>query len=182
MPAPNSGQSASIRAVQPQDWPTVCEVTLQMLADAPHAFGETLAEAEARTTLEWQQWVEQLADTVHAGAYVAEDALGVCGFVRGDTTNPQLPPGAALAGQLWVAPRQRGTGLGRRLMEAVTQWASDWGAEQVVLGVMETNLSVIAFYEYLGYSDTGMRVQMPGDRPSGGAPKTIIVMGRRLRA
>jgi len=176
MLSPNSESRASIRVVQLQDWSTVRDVTLKMLADAPHAFGETLVEAEARTTLDWQQWAEQLADTVHGCAYLAEDALGACGFVRGDTTNPQLPPGAALAGQLWVAPRQRGTGLGRRLMEAVTQWAILRGAEQVVLGVVNTNLSIMKFYEHLGYSDTGFRVHLPGD-----AAKVIIGMGRKLR-
>jgi len=101
-----AGEAAlNIRLVQPQDWPAVRQVTLQMLADAPHAFGEPLVEAEARTTQEWQQWAKQLADLLQGCAYLAEDSHGVCGFVRLDTTVPQFPPGAALAAQLWVAPR-----------------------------------------------------------------------------
>jgi len=176
MPAPNSASSLSSHLVQPQDWPAVRKVTLQMLADAPHAFGEPLAEAQARTTQEWQQWAKQLADPMQGCAYLAEDSQGACGFVRVDTIVPQFPPGAALAAQLWVAPRQRGTGLGRKLMDAVTHWAAERGARQMFLGVLETNPSVVKFYEHLGYRDTGLREQTSGD-----APRQIIIMARRLK-
>lgn len=174
---PASKNTATIRVVRPQDWRIVRDVTLKLLADSPHAFGETLAEAEARSTADWQAWTQQLADPTRGCGYLAEDGFGACGFVRGDMTMPQLPPGAALAGQLWVAPRQRGTGLGRLLMDAVTNWATTRGAEQIVLGITETNLNVVKFYEHLGYSDTGMRVPIPGH-----LPRHIIVMARRLKA
>ena len=61
-------------------------------------------------------------------------------------------------------------------MDAVTQWAEERGVEQVVLGVTETNLSVLKFYEHLGYTDRGFRVHLPGN-----GTKQIIIMARRLK-
>jgi len=143
--------------------------------DAPHAIGGSLAEEEARTAQEWQQYTGKLADTTHACGCLAEDAQGACGFVVGNTDYPGLPPATVAVFRLWVAPRQRGTGLGRKLMDAVTEWAASWGAEQVTLGVKETNADVLEFYGHLGYEDTGMRLQVPNE------PGNVIIMGRRLK-
>jgi ribosomal protein S18 acetylase RimI-like enzyme len=175
MPTSHSGDSVSIRLIQPKDWPIVRDVILKMYTDAPYAIGGSLAEEEARTMQEWQQYAGKLADTTHACGYLAEDAHGACGFVEGDADYPLLPPGAVAVFRLWVTPRQRGTGLGRKLMDAVTEWAASWGADQVTLGVKETNVNVLKFYEHLGYQDIGVRVQMPND------PANVIIMGRRLK-
>jgi ribosomal protein S18 acetylase RimI-like enzyme len=175
MPTSHSGDSVSIRLVQPGDWPIVRDVVLKMYNDAPYAMGGSLAEEEARTEQEWRQYAGKLADTTHACGYLAEDAQDTCGFVAGDADYPSLPPHTVAVFRLWVAPRQRGTGLGRRLMDAVTEWAASWGAEQVALGVRETNLNVLEFYGHLGYADTGMRMQVPDQ------PGSVVIMGRRLK-
>lgn len=164
-----------IRPVQTDDWPAVRQVIIHMLTDAPYAFGETLSEAQDRPDEAWQHWVRQLADGSQQRAFLAEDGLGVCGFVRGDTTMPQLPPNSALVGQLWVAPHQRGTGLGIELMAAVTNWVKQLGLGQIFLGVTDSNLRVLNFYNRLGYQDTGMRFEVPG-RES----RQIIIMLRPL--
>lgn len=170
MPTP-----ATLRPIQATDWSTVREVTLMMLAEAPYAYGETLAEAEGRPTPEWGKWTAHHADTARSCAFLAEDDLGLCGFVRGDTTFALIPPDAALVGQLWVAPRQRGTGLARRLMAAVTEWAQTLGKAQIVLGITEGNMRAVPFYEHLGYHDTGMRVPLVGHEE-----QKILVMARAL--
>jgi len=110
-----------IRLAEAKDWRVIRDVMLKMLEDAPHAFGDTLFEAEAREMKEWQQLTEQLTNSPHGCAFIAEDHQGVCGFVLGDTTSPQLPPGAVIAARLWVTPRQRETGLGRKLMDTVSR-------------------------------------------------------------
>jgi ribosomal protein S18 acetylase RimI-like enzyme len=168
--------NAALHRVRAEDWGKVRDVTLLMLADAPHTFGEPLAAAQARTDSEWQQLVEVIADPKRACAFLAEDADGLCGYVHGDSTERQLPPGSVLAGQLWVAPRQRGTGLGKRLMEAVTDWAISFEAESIVLGVLNTNLEVTAYYERLGYQDLGLRIPLPFD-----PERVITAMGKRLK-
>jgi len=167
----NSENKITIRLAGTKDWQTIRAVMLEMLTDAPHAFGDTLAEAESRKGHEWQQWTEQLGC-----ALIAEDHQGVCGFVLGVANLPQLPPGAIIAARLWVAPRQRGTGLGRKLMGGVARWAEEQGMDQIFVGITHTNLGVVKFYEHLGYHDTGIRGQKSDD-PS----RQLIMMARKLK-
>jgi len=47
--------------------------------------------------------------------------------------------------------------------------------DQIIVGITETNLSVVKFFEHLGYHDTGNRGQVSGDWP-----RQLIVMARKL--
>ena len=62
-----------------------------------------------------------------------------------------------------VAADQRGTGLGRALVDAAEQWLAAQGARVIRLMVRADNDAVTGFYEALGYEDGQM-----------------IVMGKRL--
>lgn len=62
-----------------------------------------------------------------------------------------------------VANDQRGTGLGRALVEAAERWLAGQGARVIRLMVRAENDAVTGFYEALGYEDGKM-----------------VVMGRRL--
>ncbi len=54
---------------------------------------------------------------------------------------------------LWVAPEQRGTGLGSRLIAAAANDAAErWQACFVKLPVYADNLAAIAFYDRLGFT------------------------------
>lgn len=177
MSVPNLHHQAPIRLIQPVDWPMVRDITLQMLTEAPQAFGETLIAAQAHAPTDWIRFVEHFADSARASAFVAEDEDGACGFVCGDATDPRPPQGTVLVSRLWVAPHQRGTGLGKALMEAVTQWAAAHDADQITLGVTEVNQAVLKFYQHLGYSDTGIRAPWPAD-----PTKNITILRRRLKS
>jgi GNAT superfamily N-acetyltransferase len=80
---------------------------------------------------------------------------GACAFVRGETRHrhPRLPPTAMPVSQLWVARRQRESGLGRELMNAVTRWAIEHDARQIFLGVTQSKLGVQKFCENLVCAD-----------------------------
>jgi len=165
----------TIRQVQIQDVFLVKEVILQMLTDSPEAFGETLSEAQARTDADWHQYVENTIVAPHHLAFIAVDKQSACGFVAGDAANPQTPPNTVVVGRLWVAPRQRGTGLGRKLMDVITKWASEQNTQFIALGVTEMNSNAVKFYEHLGYTDLGIRVPLPWH-----SDKEIILLGRKL--
>src|SRR5262245_9410158 len=167
----------TIRVVRAGDGPIVRDVCVQMLLDAPAAFAMTLAEVECRSPSEWVMFVERCAEGADMSAFLAEDSSGVCGFVRADATDPRIPPGTVLVSQLWAAPRQRGRGLGRELMNAVTRWAKERQAARVSLGVAESNLEVQKFYERLGYVDSGMRVPLTSN-----PTQQVVVMVRRLNS
>ena len=165
-----------IRPVRSDDIAVVRDLTLRMLSDAPEAFGETFAMAQAHTDDEWAQFVTHIAESsTFARGFIAYDGIGTCGFVLADTTEPRLPPGTVLVSRLWADRRVRGTGTGRALMDAATEWARHNGKNQVALGVSELNLQVMPFYEHLGYVDIGVRVPWPVD-PS----KQVIVMARQI--
>jgi ribosomal protein S18 acetylase RimI-like enzyme len=176
MTAQNGSTSPIIRTVTNQDKKIVRDVILQMLADSPFAFGDTLAEAQNRTDEEWNTFMEQITNPATGHALLALDQAGLCGFVCADLANPQSPPGTAVVSRLWVHPRCRGTGLGRNLMEIISKWVLQNGTDQIGLGVTEMNKEVFKFYEHLGYIDLGIRFPWPPD-PS----KQIIVMGRNLK-
>jgi ribosomal protein S18 acetylase RimI-like enzyme len=168
--------NAEIRPVHTVDAPTVRTVILDMLRESPLAFGESLADAEARSEEEWSALVEHLITPGIRAAFLASDEDGACGFVCADSDLPQAGPDTIVISRVWVAPRQRGSGLGKRLMSAATEWAQGKNAALLGLGVTEMNTNAMRFYEHLGYKDTGMRFAWPPD-----PTKQIIVLGRRLR-
>ncbi|SLN36991.1 GNAT family acetyltransferase [Oceanibacterium hippocampi] len=53
---------------------------------------------------------------------------------------------------LAVAPRHRGTGLGRRMVAHAEQWLAGLGAPKVELMVRDGNDAARAFYERIGYA------------------------------
>jgi ribosomal protein S18 acetylase RimI-like enzyme len=64
---------------------------------------------------------------------------------------------------LAVASSARGTGLGRRLMEACEHWLVDRGVPKIQFMVRTDNAVVLDFYDHLGY-----------------AHQDVVVLGRRL--
>jgi len=158
-----NNEPARIRAVSADDAELVRDFYLRMLADSPDAFGETLDNAQRRTTAEWQAFVNHCVVGNEIIAFIGEDTRGSCGFVRGELGDPRTPPGTVLVSELWVAPEQRSLGLGRELMNSVTRWAEARHAIRISLGVAEKNLAVQGFYKKLGYADTGRRVPLPSN-------------------
>ncbi len=168
-------ENITIRPVQIQDLPIVKSLILQMLTDSPYAYGETLKDALERTEMAWSQHIEDMSILTHHAAFIAFNQDDACGFVTGDATSPQAPPGTIIVGHLWVAPQQRGTGLGRELMATITEWAHEQHAQFLGLGVTEMNTNAMKFYEHLGYTDTGIRFPLSWD-----PTKQIIILGRKL--
>lgn len=59
---------------------------------------------------------------------------------------------------LAVATAERGTGLGRLLMQAAEAWLIERGTVKLQLMVRETNTAVTGFYDRLGFTDADVRV------------------------
>ena len=64
---------------------------------------------------------------------------------------------------MWVADTHRSQGIGRRLVNAVVDWARMRGAGTVLLMVTSNNDSAITFYERLGFNRTGRTEPYPND-------------------
>ena len=59
---------------------------------------------------------------------------------------------------LAVALTERGSGLGRALMQAAEDWLVERGTVKVQLMVRSTNGAVTGFYDRLGYTDADVQV------------------------
>ena len=84
---------------------------------------------------------------------VAEDADGIAGTVQLITALPENQPHRAEVAKLLVRPGVRGTGIGRRLMEAVEDAARAQGKRMLVLDT--ANAAAERLYERLGWQRVG---------------------------
>ena len=73
-----------------------------------------------------------------------------------------------------VAPEQRRAGLGRRLMQTGEQHLAARGSVAITLEVATGNIAAQAFYESMGYAQTG---RIPGYYADGG---DALVMRKEL--
>ena len=113
----------------------------------------------------YRQFYHQPSDMVAARQYLAsrlERQQSVVFLAASDTVGygfVQLYPSfCSVAAQpiwilydLFVAPAARGRGHGRRLMEAARSFASETGAQRLVLSTADDNRTAQALYESLGY-------------------------------
>ena len=106
---------------------------------------------------------------------VAEDAAGFVGCVyvelRGDERG--------YLGLLGVAPGRQGTGLGRKLMDGAEGYFRAAGCRAVDLRIISPRTPLPAFYEHLGYAQTGT-APFAADVPVK-VPCHYILMSKQLR-
>jgi ribosomal protein S18 acetylase RimI-like enzyme len=161
-----------LRVLTPDDWPVWRELRLAALAEAPYAFGASLADWQGDGDRE-ERWRGRLG---LAGSYNVVAVLD--GRPVGMATGvPAGPPGVVELISMWVSPAARGRGVGDRLVAAVTAWAQQVGATEVRLAVVEDNAAAEALYRRTGFTDTGEL----GDLMPDGVRRERI-MARPLRA
>ena len=144
-----------LRTLQSDDWPLWRELRMAALAEAPHAFGSTLAQWQGSGDRE-ERWRGRLTipgarDLV---AFLDGRPVGMASGVPAE----EEQDGAELI-SMWVSPTARGRGVGDRLIEEVERWAREHGARTLRLSVMPDNSRAAVLYERHGFTDTGE----PGD-------------------
>ncbi|MGW3630363.1 N-acetyltransferase family protein [Streptomyces sp. NPDC005122] len=159
-----------LRTLTSDDWPLWRELRLAALAEAPYAFGSTLADWQGSGDRE-ERWRGRLSIPGARDLVALLDGLpaGMVSAVPGeDAENLELI-------SLWVDPTARGRSVGEYLIQAVVRWGAERGARTLRLSVMPGNRRAIALYERHGFTDTGE----PGDPLSDGVG-TERVMARSL--
>lgn len=99
-----------------------------------------------------------LQRTACAVTYVASRAGNVCGLatVHSHASLNRDQPSVQLT-LLVVSAQARGSGAGKRLVQAAEEWARDCGAQRLVVSTAVHRAGAHAFYETLGYELTGRR-------------------------
>lgn len=141
-----------VRRIRDDEAPLLREVRLRALADAPEAFGQTVAEAASRSDDEWRQQARQSAAGDRRAWFLAEvwSAAAESRLV-GIVNGRRRPPEDLLVFSMWVDPQLRRLGIGRRLIDAIDAWGHAWDARRTVLWVFAANESAIRFYRSLGF-------------------------------
>ena len=136
----------ALHVLTADDWRAWREVRLQALAEAPDAFGSTLAEWQGAGDTE-QRWRKRLGDVpFNVLAYIEDQPAGMVSVTALDEA------GTAELISMWVAPFARGRGVGDALIEAVVVWAKRKGAHRVALDVVASNQRATALYRRNGFA------------------------------
>jgi ribosomal protein S18 acetylase RimI-like enzyme len=105
-------------------------------------------------------WRDRLSRS-DAATFLIVDETGASGLVTVFLVPEHLSRAHLVS--MWVAPERRRAGLGRALVERVTSWAADHGADTVELWVTDTNGPARALYRSMGFDETGERQPLPSD-------------------
>ncbi|MBC3955901.1 MULTISPECIES: GNAT family N-acetyltransferase [Pseudomonas] len=108
-----------------------------------HFYKTELAEGVSDVT--WQRFLDPSEPTHAALAWLDGKAVGMVNFIY-HRSNWSIGNACYLQ-DLFVAPEQRGTGLGRQLIEHVYATAKAAGCEKVHWLTHETNATAIQLYE-----------------------------------
>ena len=132
--------NSEVRRIRADEGLQLRVLRLRALADAPMAFGSTLAREEAFPEHVWHTRAVEGASGTGRVTFIAEREGQWLGLATGVASDPIKPddPGPVLVG-MFVDPAERGRGLGAALVEAVVAWARSRGARGLSLWVTSSN-------------------------------------------
>jgi GNAT superfamily N-acetyltransferase len=165
----------TVRALTADEWRVYRDLRLRALADAPDAFGSTLAEEQDRSDAEWSHRLASGADArwnLPLVAAVRGEPIGLA-WGRIETSAPDV---AALY-QMWVAPSHRGVGAGRLLLEVVIAWARARNAASLDLGVTCGESPARRLYERAGFKPRGAPQPLRPGSQLLGQPMRLVLKG-----
>ena len=148
-----------VHRVTPGDAARMRALRLEMLADSPLAFLETVAQAAARPHEDYRRRIIQASAGRALAQFVADPGGRLIGHAGG-TVMPE-EPGVTIVFAVYITPAHRGTGVLAELVEAVAAWSRETGRPELMLEVVVGNDRAVRAYERLGFTDTGVRVPHP---------------------
>jgi len=149
----------AVRRVRPADAARIRAIRLEMLADSPLAFLETIADAAARPHAEFAARIAGMSTGRRSAAFVAEVDGRVVGHAGGQAAYGE--PGVSVVFAVYLTPAWRGSGLLAALIAEVADWSRAAGRPELLLEVVVGNDRAVRAYQRLGFVDTGVRVAHP---------------------
>jgi predicted GNAT family acetyltransferase len=149
----------TVRRVTAPDAARMRALRLEMLADSPLAFLETLAQAAARSHADYRRRISHAAAGNQLAQFVADPGGRLIGHAGG-TVQPE-DPRATVVFAVYITPASRGSGVLAELVDTVAEWSVAAGRMELMLEVVVGNHRAVRAYERLGFEDTGVRVPHP---------------------
>lgn len=110
-------RTATVRRVSPEDAARMRALRLEMLADAPLAFLETVAEAAARPHADYAARIAAVSTGPGTAQFVADPGGRFVGHAGGTVAPGE--PGLTVIYAVYLTPTWRGSGLLADLVEEV---------------------------------------------------------------
>jgi GNAT superfamily N-acetyltransferase len=147
-----------VRRIRAGEGPRLRALRLRALAEAPSAFGSTLAREEAYAEEVWQQRAVTAAAGATSVTVVAELADRWVGMATGlaPEADASAPMGPILVG-MFVDSDLRRLGIGEALVESIKNWARSHGHQRIHLWVVCSNAPALALYRRCGFQASGVR-------------------------
>src|SRR3954451_1558119 len=151
----------TVHRVTPADAARMRALRLEMLADSPLAFLETLAQAAARPHEDYRRRIAQASAGWQLAQFVADP--GGKGRLIGHAGGTVLPeePDVTVVFAVYITPARRGGRVLAELVDAVAGWSAAAGRPELMLEVVVGNDRAVRAYERLGFADTGVRMPHP---------------------
>jgi GNAT superfamily N-acetyltransferase/2'-5' RNA ligase len=141
-----------IQRVGACEWERLRVIRLAALADAPGAFSSTFEREAGWPRESWQAWAGSSEEGTRQRTFIADEAGAWLGIATGAVNHRRA--GAVLY-SMWVAPTARRRGIGRRLVEAVIDWARSRDLPAIWLWVTEGNHAADHLYRTHGFVRSG---------------------------
>ena len=132
-----------VRVLRADEWRTWRDIRLRSLADAPEAFGSTLAREQGFTEIDWHRWL--------TGVAVLATVDGVPAALGGGF---RVRDGWMQVVAMWTDPAYRRRGLAVHVLDVVVAAARSEG-RRLVLDVAHGNSAARTAYERFGFVATG---------------------------
>jgi RimJ/RimL family protein N-acetyltransferase len=147
-----------IRRLTEHDAESLWHFRLHALESEPAAFGEDPAEHRQSTVEQTAQRLNSGGDTnIVFGAFESGELIGMVGLYRLDRIKRSHKAGIW---GMFVAEQHRGSGAGRRLLEAAIRAAKAMpGIRSVSLSVIVTNQAARRLYLSVGFRPYGLEPQ-----------------------
>jgi RimJ/RimL family protein N-acetyltransferase len=151
--------SWTVRRVTRADAARMRALRLEMLADSPLAFLETVAQAAARSHDGYRQRIARAATGGQLAQFIADPGGPLIGHAGG-TVLPEEPE-VTVVFAVYLTPAYRGGKVLAELIDAVADWSRASGRDRLMLEVVVGNDRAVRAYEKLGFTDTGDRLPHP---------------------
>jgi GNAT superfamily N-acetyltransferase len=163
----------TIRSMTPDDVGLYRALRLKSLADAPDAFGSTLAAEEAYPEQHWRVRLE-LAGASGKDLPLLVFAAGTPIALAWAKCDPASPDVINLY-QMWVDPARRGQGIGLALLDSVVLWATQLNASAIQLGVANAQEAAVRMYLKAGFIPFGLAEPLRDGSPLLSQPMRLML-------